>query len=75
MFTAIVLFFFVLPVVAGAMKFALRLVGWTLSVVLGVVLLPVWIMVAVVCGLAFAMRWLLPIMLVIFVASLFSPEV
>ena len=74
MITAIVLFFFVLPVVAGAMKFALRLVGWTLSVVLGVVLLPAWIVVAVVCGLAFAMRWLLPILLVVFVISLFAPE-
>ena len=74
MFTAIVLAFFVLPVVAGMMKFALRLVGWTLRMALGIVLLPLWIVVAVTCGLALAVRWLLPLMLVAFVLSLVFDE-
>ena len=74
MFTAIVLAFFVLPVIAGMMKFALRLVGWTLRVALGIVLLPLWIVVAVTCGLALAVRWLLPLMLVAFVLSLVFDE-
>lgn len=74
MFTAIVLAFFVLPVVAGAMKFALRLAGWTLRMALGIVLLPLWIVVAATCGLALALRWLLPLMLVAFVLSLVFDE-
>ena len=51
MLTAIVLAFFVLPVVAGVMKLAMRLLGWTLQLVVGIVLLPVWIVVALVGGL------------------------
>lgn len=69
MFTAIVLAFFVLPVLAGTMEFALRLAGWTLRVVLGIVLLPLSIVVAVTYGLAVALRWLLPLMLVAIVLS------
>ena len=74
MFTAIVLAFFVLPVVAGMMKLAMRLLGWTLQLVVGIVLLPVWIVVALVGGLAAASQLLLPLFLVFLAISVFLPE-
>lgn len=74
MLTAIVLAFFVLPVVAGVMKLAMRLLGWTLQLVVGIVLLPVWIVVALVGGLAAASQLLLPLFLVFLVISVFLPE-
>lgn len=74
MFTAIVLAFFVLPVVAGVMKLAMRLLGWTLQLVVGIVLLPVWIVVALVGGLAAASQLLLPLFLVFLAISVFLPE-
>ena len=74
MLTAIVLAFFVLPVVAGAMKLAMRLLGWTLQLVVGIVLLPVWIVVALVGGLAAASQLLLPLFLVFLAISVFLPE-
>ncbi|MBQ1840271.1 MAG: hypothetical protein II128_02925 [Atopobiaceae bacterium] len=74
MLTAIVLAFFVLPVVAGVMKLAMRLLGWTLQLVVGIVLLPVWIVVALVGGLAAASQLLLPLFLVFLAISVFLPE-
>jgi hypothetical protein len=74
MLTAIVLAFFVLPAVAGVMKLAMRLLGWTLQLVVGIVLLPVWIVVALVGGLAAASQLLLPLFLVFLAISVFLPE-
>ena len=74
MLTAIVLAFFVLPVVAGVMRLAMRLLGWTLRLTVGIILLPLWIMVAVVGGLAAATQLLLPLVLVGLVISIFLPE-
>ena len=74
MLTAIVLAFFVLPVVAGVMKLAMRLLGWTLRLVVGIFLLPLWIVVAVIGGLAAASQLLLPLFLVFLAISVFLPE-
>jgi hypothetical protein len=74
MLTAIVLAFFVLPVVAGVMKLAMRLLGWTLRLAVGIFLLPLWIVVAVIGGLAAASQLLLPLFLVFLAISVFLPE-
>ena len=74
MLTAIVLAFFVLPVVAGAMKLAMRLLGWTLQLAVGIFLLPLWIVIALVGGLAAAAQLLLPLFLVFLLISVFLPE-
>lgn len=74
MLTAIVLAFFVLPVVAGVMKLAMRLLGWTLRLAVGIFLLPLWIVVGIVGGLAAATQLLLPLFLVFLAISVFLPE-
>ncbi len=74
MLTAIVLAFFVLPVVAGVMKLAMRLLGWTLRLAVGIFLLPLWIVVAVIGGLAAASQLLFPLFLVFLAISVFLPE-
>lgn len=51
MFTAIVCALLVFPIVFGSLRFAARLVGWTLRFVLGVVLLPVWLVIMAVWAL------------------------
>jgi hypothetical protein len=56
------------------MKLAMRLLGWTLQLVVGIVLLPVWIVVALVGGLAAASQLLLPLFLVFLAISVFLPE-
>ena len=66
--------FVVIPAFVWVLELVCRLVGWTMRMVFGVLLLPVWIMLAVVGGLAFALKALLPIAVVLFVLSLLVPE-
>ena len=66
--------FAVIPAVAWALGLAFRILGWTMRMVFGVLLLPLWIVIAVVGGLAAAAHALIPIMLIVFVLSLIIPE-
>ena len=77
MFTLATLIVFacvVVPAAAWALKLAFRIAGWTLRMVLGVLLLPVWIILAVVGGLAAATQVLLPFLIIAFVIGLIAPE-
>ena len=74
MFTAVVCVLLFFPIVLGSLRLAARLVGCTLRFVLGVVLLPVWLVIMAVCGLAVAFHVLLPFALIALAISLFAPE-
>lgn len=74
MFTLIVLAFFVIPAMVGAMKLALRLLGWTLRMTLSIFLLPVWIVILLVGGLASAAAALAPLAIVAFLIMLLVPQ-
>ena len=66
--------FAIIPAVAWVMGLAFRLFGWTMRMVFGVLLLPLWIVMAVIGGLAFAARAIIPIAVVMFIISLLVPE-
>ena len=64
----------VAPALAWMLRVTFQVFGWTLRMVLGLLLLPLWIVLALAGGVALAIRALLPIALVLFVVSLFVPE-
>ena len=77
MFTLAMLVVFacvVMPALAWALSLVFRIFGWTMRMVFGVLLMPLWIVLAVMGGLAFAVQAIVPIALVIFVVSLLVPE-
>ena len=57
-----------------ALRLAFRLCGWALCVVLSVALLPLGIIVALVCGIAWLAKALVPILILVFVLSLLTPQ-
>ena len=77
MFTLTALFVFacvVLPALAWALKLVFRIFGWTMRLVFGVLLAPLWITLALVGGLAFAAQIVIPLALVVFVIGMLVPE-
>lgn len=77
MFTLVALIVFacvVLPALAWAVGLVFRIFGWTMRMVFGVLLLPLWIVFALVGGLAVAAQLLIPIALVLFVLSVITSE-
>ena len=77
MFTLAVFAFFacvVLPACAWMLRLVFHMVGWTMRLVFGVLLMPLWIVMALIGGLAFAAHALIPIALVVFMISLLVPE-
>jgi hypothetical protein len=64
----------VVPALAWALRVTLKVFGWTLRMALGVLFLPLWIAIALIGGVAVAFQALLPIALLLFVASLFVSE-
>lgn len=77
MFTLTALIVFacvVLPALAWVMGLVFKIFGWTMRMVFGVLLLPVWIVLALFGGLALAAQVLIPLALVAFVLSLFFDE-
>lgn len=69
-----VMAFVVLPALAWVIGMVFRVFGWTMRMVFGVLLMPLWIVLAVVGGLAFAAQAIVPIALVVFLISLLVPE-
>ena len=74
MFTALVLAFLVIPMFCGLMKLVMRLLGWTLSVVMSILFLPLCLIGLVVGGIALLAEALIPFMLIVFVLSLIVPD-
>ena len=77
MFSAIVLFVFAyaaLSTVVWLMGLVFKVVGWGLRTVLSLCLLPVWILVAVVSGLAVALKLVFPFVLILACIGIFLPE-
>ena len=66
--------FVVLPALAWVIGMVFRVFGWTMRLVFGVLLMPLWIVLALVGGLAFAAQAIVPIALVVFLVSMFVPE-
>ena len=66
--------FAIIPAVMWVMGLVFRMIGWTMRMVFGVLLMPLWIVLAVVGGLAFAAQAIVPIALVVFLISLLVPE-
>ncbi len=77
MFTLAALIVFacvVLPALAWAVRLVFRIFGWTMRMVFGVLLAPLWIVLALAGGLVFALQAVIPIALVVFFISLLTPE-
>lgn len=75
MFTlaALALFaFVVVPAAAWAFGFVFKVLGWTMRMVFGVLLLPVWIVGLCIGGLALSLQFLIPVALVFFIISLIA---
>ena len=66
--------FVVLPALAWVIGMVFRVFGWTMRMVFGVLLMPLWIVLALVGGLAFAAQAIVPIALVVFLVSRLVPE-
>lgn len=66
--------FAIIPAVMWVMGLVFRMIGWTMRMVFGVLLLPLWIVMADIGGLAFAARAIIPIAVVMFIISLLVPE-
>ncbi|MBQ9317715.1 MAG: hypothetical protein IJ203_12950 [Atopobiaceae bacterium] len=66
--------FVVLPALAWVIGMVFRVFGWTMRMVFGVLLMPLWIVLALVGGLAFAAQAIVPIALVVFLVSMLVPE-
>lgn len=68
----------IMPVAAWVLGLVFRVLGWTMRVmfsVLGIFLLPVWLLLMGLGGLALAARFLIPMALVWLLAStVFSAE-
>lgn len=69
-----VLVFVVIPAAAWVLGLMFRVLGWTMRMIFGVLLLPLWIVLFVLGGLALAAQIVIPIALIVFVISLFVPE-
>ena len=77
MFTLVALIAFacvVMPALAWAVGLVFRIFGWTMRMVFGVLLLPLWILFALIGGLAVAAQALIPIAIVLFVLSIITAE-
>jgi hypothetical protein len=74
MFTAIVCALLFYPIVIGSLRLAARLLGWTLRMVMGIVLFPVWLVLIVFGGIFVAFQALLPFALIALLISMFVPE-
>lgn len=66
--------FVVLPALVWVIGMVFRVFGWTMRMVFGVLLMPLWIVLALVGGLAFAAQAIVPIALVVFLVSMLVPE-
>jgi len=64
----------VLPAIAWAVRLVFRVFGWTMRMIFGVLLMPLWIVLALVGGLAFAAQIIIPVAVIAFLVSLFVPE-
>ena len=69
-----ILAFGILPLVGWVFKLGFHLIGWSMRLVFGVLLLPLWIVIAVVGGLAAAGSVLIPIAIVFVVLSMINAE-
>lgn len=77
MFTlaALALFaFVVLPAAAWAFGLVFKVLGWTMRMVFGVLLLPVWIVGLCIGGLALSLQFIIPVLLVLFFISLITED-
>ena len=64
----------VVPALAWVLGLVFRVFGWTMRMVFGVLLLPVWIVLGLVGGLGFAASALIPIAIVWFIVSVVLDE-
>ena len=64
----------VLPALAWALGLVFRIFGWTLRMVFGLLLAPLWIVLALVGGLAAACQALVPLALVALIVMAIIPE-
>lgn len=64
--------FVVVPAAAWAFGLVFKVLGWTMRVVFGVLLLPLWIVGLCIGGLALSLQFIIPIALVLFVISLIT---
>ena len=77
MITLAVLFVFAcvaLPILAWAIELFIRLFAWTVRTAVVVLLAPLWGVVALVGGLAVAIRMTVPLVLLLAIASVLIPE-
>ena len=77
MFSAIVLIaagYVALSAAAWVMSLVFRVLGWSFRMLFSVLLLPFWIVIAIVGGLATAFQALLPIVVIAFLIGIFLPE-
>jgi hypothetical protein len=74
MLATIVLVLVVYMVAFGALKLAMRLLGWTLRMAVRIALLPLWVVLAVLRGAAFAFGALIPFALIAFLVGLLFSE-
>lgn len=72
--TLAVFVFMVIPAIAWVLGLTFKVIGWTMRMVFGVLLLPLWIVLFLLGGLALAAQIVIPIGLIVFVISLFVPE-
>lgn len=70
----VVLAFVVAPALAWVFGLVMRLLGWTLRMTFSVLLLPVWIILALVGCLAGAASLIVPIALVVCLVSFITQE-
>lgn len=68
--TLAVLFCVIIPAAAWVFNLTFRIMGWTLRMIFGVLLFPLWIVLALAGGIALAAQVLIPIAVVFFVGSL-----
>ena len=64
----------VLPALAWAVGLVFRIFGWTLRMVFGLLLAPLWIVIALIGGLALACQAIIPLALVALVVMVLIPE-
>ena len=64
--------FVVVPAAAWAFGIVFKVLGWTMRMAFGVLLLPLWIVGLCIGGLALSLQFIIPIALVLFVISLIT---
>ncbi len=69
-----ILVFVVVPASAWVLGLMFRVLGWTMRMVFSVLLLPLWIVLFVLGGVAAAAQIVIPIALVILVLSMLAPQ-